>query len=161
VSSEILNLGYEAALRAISQQDATLANFRNRAMTLLSATTVVTTLATSVGLLNINPSRGSPIPVWAAVALLSAAVLIGVCSLYIIWPVAKWSYGTNPAAYVHNHQKGRDEDDFKIRVIESLDGASRENRSALQRRSWALRAAVALLIVELGMIVVTALLYVR
>ncbi|MEU1104951.1 hypothetical protein ABZ408_28895 [Streptomyces tibetensis] len=84
---ERLNLAYEASLGFLAKQDATLANLRNRAITLFTIASLVATFASTVGLVVTDPSRGRTLPEWAAYSLLAVLSAIGYVVIRISWPV--------------------------------------------------------------------------
>lgn len=69
-ADEVIRLAYDEARAALREQDATLANVRNRATGLLAAAAVGTSFGAAVGLLKTDPSRGYLFPRWAMWALL-------------------------------------------------------------------------------------------
>jgi hypothetical protein len=151
MANEILKLGYESGIALLARQDQTLGNVRNRATALFSATTVATSLAAAVGLLNNDRGKESMIPYPAAVALIVIVVLVGVASLFIVWPV-DWVHGPNPAAFPPVATT-LDEDTFRSSAIEHLAKGVSENERKLRRRQHALEVAIALLVIELVVVV--------
>jgi hypothetical protein len=156
VADRIIELGYEAALTALAQQDETLGNFRGRATSILSATTVATSLAAGVGLLNTDRTKGSVIPVWAALAILVLAVAIGVAALFVLWPVKDWTYGPEPLDYLPARRAPGDLDAFLGTAVTSLREDYDANSPRLECRAGALRLAVGLLVLEMAAVVATA-----
>src|SRR5688500_3313215 len=94
-ADEIVRLAYDEARAALREQDATLANLRNRASALLAAAAVGTSFAATVGLLNVDPKRGDALPLWAGWILLSSVALVGVGVLVVLWPATNWQFGPN------------------------------------------------------------------
>jgi hypothetical protein len=85
---ERYKLTYEAASDATNVQHSVLDNLRGRATAMFSATTIVTTLATSVGLLG----SGTSLPKWSVYAALGFVIAVGTCAFFILWP-RTWTFG--------------------------------------------------------------------
>jgi hypothetical protein len=147
MANEILKLGYESGIALLARQDQTLGNVRNRATALFSATTVATSLAAAVGFLNRDLAKGAVIPDSAAIALIVIVVLVGVVSLFIVWPV-DWVHGPSPAAFPPVATT-LNEDTFRSSAIEHLTKGVLENERKLRRRQHALEVAIVLVVIEL------------
>ena len=91
----LYELAYNAAVDVLKQQDATLANMRNRASGLLATAALAASFATSVGLFGAGATGSKPIPHQYGWVLLATVILIGVASSIVLWPVQRWGYGPN------------------------------------------------------------------
>ena len=89
MADEVLELAYSAVTAALKEQDGTLSSLRNRATALLSAAAVGTSFAAAVGLLNLDPARGSVFPAWSGWLLLVLIVLIGISVMMVLWPISE------------------------------------------------------------------------
>lgn len=88
-ADERCKVTYEAATTLAATQRAVLDNLRQRATTLISASTVATTLAVSIGLLGTGTK---PLPSWTLFVLIGLVLFVGGCAFYILWP-AHWGLG--------------------------------------------------------------------
>jgi hypothetical protein len=153
---EVTRLAYDEARAALREQDATLANVRNRATALLAAAAVGTSFSASAGLLNTDPSRGRVFPLWAAWALLVAVVLISMGVIAVIWPVGAWQFGPSPSKLL---SKAEDEPDDVLKgATSAMVQAIAANDRLLDQRMTAYRATVVLLMLEISLLVVALLL---
>jgi hypothetical protein len=152
-ASEILKLGYDSALSGLSRQDALLGSTRNRATALLSASTVGTAFAASVGLINNDPAKGIVLRGWAAISLLVVVVVIGILVLVIVWPI-KWYHFPEPTVYLNQYERGRSLERFYTYAIKNLQEAIAVNNKVLRRLANILSAAIILVTVQLMLIVV-------
>jgi len=98
-SDERYKVAYEAATSLMASQHSVVDNLRQRATTLISASTVATTFAVSVGLLG---TGSKPLPNWTVFVLLGLVLFVGGCALYILWPV-KWSLGISADALIDDY----------------------------------------------------------
>src|SRR5215208_3361777 len=119
VPDKNLELAYDAALQALSQQDVSLGNLRNRATGLLSAAALVTSFAAGLGLLNTDPEKGEVFPVWAGVTLLCILIVIGALTMKILWPV-NYHHGADAKQLMEQKRQGRSEDDVREYMVERL-----------------------------------------
>jgi hypothetical protein len=159
VANEVIKLAYEEARAALKEQDATLANVRNRAAGLLAAASVVTSLAAAVGLLNIDPDRGPTFPTWAGWALVGLMVLIGAGVMAVLWPSQAWNFGPSPDIILANAE-GDDIDAVRRTATKAMLLASESNNRKLAWRVRAYQATVLVLLVEV-VLLMSALLLVR
>jgi hypothetical protein len=152
VPDKILELGYQATIAALSAQRDTLSKLRDRAMGLLSAAAIATSLAASAGLVG---SARADAPRWVIVLLLLPALLIAVNALYALSAIRVMSLA--PGAFLAAHDQGIGEVDAQRGMIEEAITALAHNKRELDRRFLALQVAVGLLVVQLGLIVVAVL----
>ncbi|MER6843159.1 hypothetical protein [Streptomyces platensis] len=137
---------YEAQLKLLASQDVTLTNIRNRSLTVLTASSILVSVSTAVGLISADPNKVSLIPRWASVPLLFTLVGIAVLVMLIQRSV-DW-------------HSGPDEKKFDIAAIDIEAEFRSEKREAEARGNTyamtlpertveaALGEAIALLIVE-------------
>ncbi len=147
MSIEVLKLGYDAAVAGLARQDANPGNLRNRAVAVLSAATIATTVGSGLGLLDAGSGSGTAVPRWIAIGVVMVTTLIGALTLAVPWPVQGWHHVVNPAVFVHH--KDTPEDAFRELAIWRLDAAYEENQVLLNRRTSLLRLSVLLLIAAL------------
>jgi hypothetical protein len=152
MSNPILELGTEVAKGEIQRLDDSLANVRNRALNLLSAATIVGSLAASVGLVGPGTPGDSTISKSLLAALLVPSLLIAATAWYTLRPVAEWSYGRSPRRFVEMFQAGATEDECRKQLIAELSKAISENELHVRKRTLALRMAVFLLVVQLAVV---------
>jgi hypothetical protein len=159
MGNEVIKLAYEEARAALKEQDATLANVRNRAAGLLAAASVVTSLAAAVGLLNVDPDRGPTFPTWAGWALVGLMVLIGAGVMAVLWPSQAWDFGPSPEIILANAE-GDDIDAVRGTATEAMLLASKSNDRKLTWRVHAYQATVLVLLLEV-VLLMSVLLLVR
>lgn len=147
MAEEIIRLAYDEARAALREQDATLANVRNRATGLLAAAAVGTSFAASVGLLNTDPGRGATFPGWAGWTLFALVTVIGVGVLVVLWPVARWGYGPQPATLLGH--ASADADATLRQATEAMIVAIASNDRLLTRRMTTYRITAGVLMVEI------------
>ena len=150
MSDEVLKLGYDAALKKFANQDQYLGNIRTRATGLLSAATVATAFAASIGLLGSDPQKGGVIPVRLAEAMIGLFILIGIANALILAPVRKWNYGFKLAGYLPG-ETGQPVDQAKFLrgAIENALVGVKKNDSAIAWRVWTFQVAILLVVAEL------------
>lgn len=153
--TEVLKLGYDAAIAGLARQDSHLSNLRNRAVTLLSAATITTTVASGLGLLGSTSVGGPAVPRWIAISVLLTTTVIGGLTLGVLWPIRRWHHVINPAVFLHHRDSS--EDSFREAAIAHLDAAYDENQSLLDRRTSLVQLSVVLLIAALVVIAVSVL----
>jgi hypothetical protein len=156
MADEVSRLAYDEARAALREQDATLSNVRNRATGLLAAVAVGTSFSASAGLLTTDPTRGRVFPVWAAWVLLVTVVLIAAGVLAVLWPTPAWNFGPSPAKLVA--KAGQNVDEVLVAATHAMIAAIASNDRLLSQRMTAYRAAVLVLMVEMGLLVMTLLL---
>lgn len=105
----VLQLAFDSAKQRLTQQDTTLTALRNRATGLLAASSVGTSVAAAVGLLNLDPTRGRVYPLWAGWSIVGLVLAIGLCVVVVIWPAQKWAYGVDPGRVLKDVGKPADE----------------------------------------------------
>lgn len=151
MAEEITRLAYDEARAALREQDATLANVRNRATGLLAAAAVGTSFAAGVGLLNTDPARGATFPLWAGWTMFGLITSIGVGVSIVLWPVTRWSFGPHPAALLRH--ASHDADDTLRRATEAMIVAMASNDRLLTRRMTTYRITVGVLMIDILLLV--------
>jgi hypothetical protein len=117
---KVLEIAYNAAIKALEQQDFTLGNLRNRAAGLLSAVTIATTFAAGLGLFSADPTKGTPLSTWSKWVLLGLLVATGAVSIAVMWPVEEFSFGPYAGAILNLHKKETGVDGVRRVVIGEL-----------------------------------------
>lgn len=158
MSDARLELAYDAAAIALSQQDTTLGNLRNRATALLTAAALVTSFSTGVGLVNTDPARGEVLPVWTALALLAILVAIGILSTVVLWPVKSWRFGPDSTVILKGITKGDDVNAIRKHVAEQMTAGRNQNGKKLAKRTNCYRGGVVLLVLEVIVLVLALML---
>jgi hypothetical protein len=150
-SDTLYELAYNAAVDVLKQQDATLANMRNRASGLLATAALAASFATSVGLFGAGTAGSKPIPHQYGWVLLATVILIGVASSIVLWPVQRWGYGPDPILILEAVEKdGLTGNQFYDKFARLLVGAHARNAPKLIFRVRCYQAGILLLIVEVG-----------
>ncbi|MEV7526181.1 hypothetical protein [Streptomyces sp. NPDC091371] len=143
-------LAYEAALLALTQQDATLANLRNRATGLFTVAAFITSFSSAIGLISEERSLSTGV----VVGLVVAMAVIGVCAMVVLWPDDDWRFGPSPALLL---KASGDEPSIRHRATLGMITASEKNERTLKRRANWYRAGVVVLLVETMLVVAGAL----
>ncbi|WP_405627461.1 hypothetical protein OG933_15160 [Streptomyces sp. NBC_00016] len=144
---ERLHLAYDAALGFLAKQDATLANLRNRAVTLLTIAALVATFASTVGLVVTDPSRGRTLPEWAAISLLVVLVAIGYVAIRISWPVIFY-FGPTLADILDPRYTDTWSSPISPALINKLKSCIDRNNEVLRLRSKLFEVGALLLLAE-------------
>ncbi|MFI1700578.1 hypothetical protein ACH419_32025 [Streptomyces bobili] len=85
-------LAYDAAVRALSQQDTTLSNLRNRATGLV---TIATLIGSFTGFFGVG-TKEKLLPLGYALGLIAFIVMIVALTIYVLLPKKNWSFGPDP-----------------------------------------------------------------
>jgi hypothetical protein len=145
-----LELAYDAGVKALAMQDATLGSVRTRASNLLSAAALFTSVSTAIGLINTNPDHGAVLAPWKAIVLIAVVAALGVCVVYVLW-TTDWSFGPDPQQILD--KVGEDESAIREFVTKAMIAAIATNLSNLKRKQKALRWAASLLIAEVVLLI--------
>lgn len=151
--SEKSELAYEAAVRVLSMQDASLSNLRNRATGLLGTAALAASFSAGLGLIQTDKTKGPVFPHWAAFSLLAVFFLLGASSIAVLWPVSGWAYAPSPSLILQRPSKC---DGTAIRMATTRDllpCIKRQSRVIICRSRW-YRVSAILLVVELVIIVI-------
>ena len=151
MTDEVAQLAYGEARAALREQDATLANLRNRATALLAAAAVGTSCAAAVGLLNTDPDRGHVFPAAAGWALLLLVVLVGAGVMVVWWPAPNWTFGPSPDKLLGS--SGTDLGSVLRAATRAMIAAVESNDRLLGRRMSAYRASVIMLMAQVALLV--------
>jgi len=149
-----LELVYEAATDTLKVQDANLGNARTRANTVLATAALLTSFSTGIGVLNADPARGSVLSPAEAVLLLSVVGILGICVVYVLWPVRQWHFGPSPKVMNDLRLSNHTEAGMREYVVSKMVHGIDENSTNLKKKQWALRAAAVLLVVEVSVLIV-------
>ncbi|MGW2272588.1 hypothetical protein [Streptomyces yangpuensis] len=87
--SERYKLAYDAAVHALSQQDGTLGNLRNRATGLV---TIATVIGSFTGFFGVG-TKDNPLPAGYAAGLIVFIVLIVAICMFVLMPKKGWAFG--------------------------------------------------------------------
>jgi hypothetical protein len=156
MADDLTRLAYDEARAALREQDATLANVRNRATALLAAAAVATSFSTTVGLLNVDPNRGNVFPTWAGWVLLCSVALIGVGVMVVLWPAPDWNFG--PSARKLLDSVGTETEVVMQAATRAMIAAMASNDRRLKQRMTAYRATVVVLMAQLVLLALTMIL---
>ncbi|MCA1709717.1 MAG: hypothetical protein LC808_43155, partial [Actinobacteria bacterium] len=147
-------LAYDAGIAALSQQDGTLGNLRNRASGLLSAAVIVTSVSAGLGLTTTDPAKGPRLSHGAAVALLSILLAIGALMMSILWPVKHWGFGPDVRVILSEMDEGQDIDRIRRYIAGEMVLARGRNDKTLRRLQRTYQCSAVLLVVEVLVLVV-------
>lgn len=128
-SDRRLELAYGAAEKKLSMQDATLASVRTRATNLLAIAALFTSFSAWIGVINIDPTKGSVLGPVAGIGLLTLVVLLGVSVLVVVWPVKVWAFVPWVSKIMQMNESDEGEASIRKTVIErGTESPSRPNR---------------------------------
>lgn len=89
-------LAYDEAIRALSQQQTVLDNFRTRAGILLSGAAIATSFLGGRAL------EDGSLRIWSCAAI-SAFVAVGVSTILILWPRRHWEFAAIPRRVIDTY----------------------------------------------------------
>ncbi|MFJ9457728.1 hypothetical protein ACIRST_21920 [Kitasatospora sp. NPDC101447] len=131
---------------ALSQQDVTMTNLKNRAMGLITISALVGTFSSFFGF----GAKDHPLPLWFAIVVIAFVFLILLCVSYILSPAKKWNFGPDPMLIMAAQ-------DYEHRIVwaaaKGMAGAVEKNSEAIARRAWVFFAGVVLLSFEAAFVV--------
>lgn len=143
-----LELAYDAGQKHLAMQDATLGALRIRANNLLGTAALFTSLSAAIGLVNTDPNRGAVLAPWKAIVVVSVVAVLGLCVVFVLWPINKWRFGPDPSIILVEYRAGEDENAIRKLVIDAMITAIASNADALKWKQTAFRCAAALLVAE-------------
>ncbi|WP_327364974.1 hypothetical protein [Streptomyces sp. NBC_01296] len=135
-------LSYDAAEHALSQQDGTLGNLRNRATGLVTISTVI---GTFTGLFGVG-TKENPLPVGYAVGLIAFVVLIVGAIMYVVFPKKDWWFGPDPQDILDGVEVEKDR--LLWSQAKGMAKAVRDNGKEIDKRAKIYGVAVVLLGLE-------------
>lgn len=143
-------LAYDAAVHALSQQDGTLTNLRNRAMGLVTIATLIGSFSSFFGL----GAKDHPLPLGYALGLIVFILFIAACSVFVLWPKKGWTFGPDPADILVS-----EEDDDRTMWSQALgmQGDIEKNEKEIKKRARLYSIAVIALGLEAAFAVATSL----
>ncbi|MGW7450092.1 hypothetical protein [Streptomyces sp. NPDC054787] len=141
--SERYKLAYEAAVHALSQQDGTLGNLRNRATGLV---TIATVIGSFTGFFGVG-TKDTPLPAGYAVGLVIFIVLIVAVCMFVLMPKKDWHFGPDPKDIIdskYSASTGQLQWSQALGMQTSISG----NEAEIRKRAKAYACAVFLLGLE-------------
>lgn len=136
-------LAYNEAVRALSQQQAVIDNFRTRAGILLSAAAITTSFLGAQALNAGGPTIGT----WIALASFFG---VGVAAIAILWP-RTWEFIAGPGEVIATYIESDpplDLPEIHRDLALHMDDSYGDNRTGLERLIVYFRVASALLTIE-------------
>ena len=149
--SALATLAYEAALRGLQIQDATVANLRMRANNLLSVSALGTSFAAAASRFHVT-DLATPGKVLAGLAI-AVMVLIGYLCLLILKP-SDWYSGPS-VKNILTPAPGSIEY-IKAGLARQLDGAFQDNKTHIEEVATLYDISIVLLIIQIGLLVALA-----
>jgi hypothetical protein len=148
-----LELAYVAAQDLLKTQNDTLSNTRTRSNNLLATTALFISFSAGVGLINTDPCTESIFWPFFAFLLLLVVAALGGCVLFVVWPAKDWAFTPSARTILERIDAGDGEATIRRHVTcKMIDGAAL-NSKKLKDRQIAFRAAVALLVAEVVLLV--------
>ena len=145
-------LASDAAIHALTQQDATLTNLRNRATGLTGLATVIGSFSSFFG----AGTKDHHLPLWFAVGIVIFIGSILTCAFYVLWPKAGWSFGPDPDKILKSEYS-----DYKLTwaSAKGMAKAVKINEKEIWLRSKFYSVSAVLLGLEAAFVVVASLVY--
>jgi hypothetical protein len=150
---ERLELAYDAAVKALEQQAATLNGLRGRATGVLSTAALVISFATGLGIFGTDPNESLVLPRWDAYSLLGLVVVIGVLCMFVVWPKQEWHFGPAAETILERVDLGMDINEVRRVGTERLTEGRLSNELDIKRRALFFQIAIGLLIVEVALLI--------
>jgi hypothetical protein len=150
VDDGVVELAYEAAVKAVEQQDATLKNLRDRAAGLLSAVAIAATFSGGLGLFSTDGANGATLAAWAKWLLFALVIATGGLSISVMWP-ATVTFGVDPTKILtsqHNHHVTA----ARLWVTNELAAGHQRNAKVLHKKFRLYRMAVLALGAEVAVL---------
>jgi hypothetical protein len=150
IPSDKYKLAYDAAVHAMSQQDATLTNLRNRTTSLITIAALIGSFSSFFGL----GTKDKPLPVWFAVVVICFIVAILIGAIYVLWPKSDWSFGPDPSQIL-----GSEYDDYNLTwaLAQGMADHIAVNEKVIRYRGRMYSACVVLLGLEAAFVVAASL----
>lgn len=148
-----LELAYNAGKNTLSMLDTSLGNVRTRANTLLATAALFTSFATGIGLINTDAHKGVVLSPCKGLLLLLLLVALGICALFVLWPIDDWPYGPSAKVTMEKYNTGDDEGAIRKFVIGAMIDGIDKNKGKLKARQRAFQWAALLLVAEVGLLV--------
>ena len=156
-SDPVVEMAYEAAVKAVEQQTSTLNDLRNRSAGLLSAITIATTFGAGLGLFSADATKGPTLPSWSQWVLLGLLVVTGGLSIAVMWPV-RVTFGPDAGKILEKHETEKDADAVRLYVTRELIAGHRRNVVAVGKKFRLYRLSVFGLIGEITILVLALIL---
>jgi hypothetical protein len=153
----ILELAYDAAIKAVEQQDTTLGNLRDRAAGLLGAVTLVTTFSAGLGLFTDDPTKGTVLPTWSQWALVVLLVGTAGLSISVMWPITV-AFGVDARKILERQKLTNDVNAVRRYVVDELVAGHGRNQQAIGKKFRLYRFAVLALMAETAVLLVAIIL---
>ncbi len=142
----LYKVAYDEAVRALSEQQAVIDSFRNRAGLLLSAAAVTTSF------LGAQALRSGDLSLFSGLALMSF-VGVAAASLAILWP-QRWELTANPREVISAHVDSpvaAPVEDLHRELSALMSASFLENRKGLRKLVVYFQVASVLLIAEVAL----------
>jgi hypothetical protein len=150
-----MKLAYDAAVNELTREDTTLGNLRNRSSGVLTIAALITSFAAGIGFIQIDPTKGTTFPNWAAITLLVILTVIVALNVVIMWPI-DFAFGPNAGAFLldcENPADGPIDREMVNRLIKSAGANSKKINSRVKL----FQVAVLLLGAEVAVILAASL----
>jgi hypothetical protein len=151
-SSQQLELAYDAGQKTLDAQTTSLGNVKTRANTLLSTAALFVSFSTGLGLISADQTKGPVLSTPKALALLGVVLVLGLCTLFVYWPVNPWHYTVSAEKLMQQSEEATKEE-LQEYVVRALTQGVEDNQFALDAKQVAFRLAAGLLILEIVLLV--------
>ena len=150
-----MKFAYDAAVNELTREDTTLGNLRNRSSGVLTIAALITSFAAGIGFIQIDPTKGTTFPNWAAIALLVILGVIVALNIVIMWPI-DFAFGPNPEAFLGTCEDPAD-GPIDRQMVKRLIECAGDNSAKINRRVKLFQIAVFLLGAEVAIILAASL----
>jgi len=147
VPTELSELAYQLALRALDQQQSALAELRSRTNTLLAAAAI------SISFLGAPAIDRAGVSVWVVLAHIAFAATVGLC-LYVLIPTTLIFALSGPEIYEALYEHADDPDEVHRRLAYWLQAFHASNAPKLESRQARFRDAAVAIGVQIALLAV-------
>lgn len=149
-ASLLYKVAYDEAVRALSEQQAVIDSFRNRAGLLLSAAAVTTSFLGA----RVLHGGGSSAFSWLALAGFAG---VATASLAILWPRRRWEFAADPHDVIETYIESTELvqiEELHRELSLHMHGSYLENRKGLEKLIVLFQIASVLLAIEVALWVI-------
>lgn len=150
-SDKRLELAYEAGQKALGIQDSTLDNVRTRANYLLASAALI--MGFSAGLLiHTSTRKHEVLDWWKALSLLVVLVALAILVFVVLRPLRAWYFAPSAKEIMDKFDQDISEKSILKDITDEMIKGTEKNRELLDEKQNVFKFAVALLVVEVGLL---------
>jgi hypothetical protein len=151
--SKILELAYDAGVAMLKQQEEALTKYRDRALQLLTAATIATSLLGGLSQFSQKSGTGFITRDVAAVVFIAVGALIALNTLITVWKSSKWDAPPGPSLfYCDFYETRKSEQEARVGAVQKMMTIIEDRNAALKPRRIGGRFAAALLLADIAVV---------